>query len=139
MEQFSPVDLHQGLQCGISDSSLGVAVGGDDVGDELTDGQLGRPVGIECVLEEEEDFLSHSTVLMAEGWLDLLKERLRRDGGVHQLAEDDVGLLPHLGPAVPQPVLHGAQHRVQVRLEVRGESVNQKSDNVQTILGNLQL
>ena len=73
------------------------------------------------------------------GGLDLLEQRLRGDGGVHQLAQNYVRLLPDLWPGVSQPVQDRAQDGVQVRLELRCEPVYEKSDNVQTILGNLQL
>ena len=136
--KFPPVDLHQGLQGGVPHCSLGVAVGGDDAGDELADGQLAGTVGVQSVLEQHQDLLPHSTVLVTEGRLDLLEERLRGDGGVHQLAQHDVGLLPHLRPGVAQPVLHGHQDGVQVGLELGGQPVDDESNDVQTVLRHLQ-
>ena len=64
--------------------------------DEFADGQLPRPVGVESVLEQEQHLDPHPTVLVAEGRRDLLEQLLGLDGGVHQLAEHDVGLLPDL-------------------------------------------
>ena len=93
---------------------------------------------VECVLQQHQHLLPHPAVLVTEGRLDLLEERLGRDGGVHQLAQHDVGLLPHLRPGVAQPVLDGAQDGVEVGLELGGQAVDDEPDDVQTILRHLQ-
>ena len=96
-------------------------------------------MGIERVLEQEQHLLPHTTVLVTEGGLNLLEQGLGGDGGVHQLAEHDVRLLPDLWSGVSQPVQHRAQDGVQVGLELGGEPVDEKSNDVQTVLRNLQL
>ena len=42
-------------------------------------------------------------ILMRKMWDELLEELLGGDSGVHQLAQGDVGLLPHTLSCVSQP------------------------------------
>ena len=74
---------------------------------------------------------------MREGRHNLLKERLWRDGGVHELAEDDIGLLSDRLSRVAQPVHDRGEDRVKVGTEVAGQAVDQEPDNVQAVLGDL--
>ena len=45
-------------------------------------------------------------ILMRKMWDELLEELLGGDSGVHQLAQGDVGLLPHTFSCVSQPDIY---------------------------------
>ena len=137
-ELHQPVYLDESLHGGVPHGGLRIAGGYQNVRDEFAHGQLSRPVSVESVLEQEEHLDPHPAVLVAEGRGDLLKQLLRLHRGVHQLAEDDVGLVPNLLPGVPEPVEDAVQDCVEVRLELGRQPVNEESHNIQTILRHLQ-
>ena len=137
-ELDQPVNLDEGLHGRVPHSGLRVAGGGQDVRNEFADGQLARPVSVESVLEQKEHLDAHPAVLVAEGGGDLLEQLLWLHRGVHQLAEDDVGLVPDLLPGVPESVQDAVQNCVEVRLELGRQPVNEESHNIQTILRHLQ-
>ena len=133
-ELHQPVNLDECLHGGVPHGGLRITGGGQDVRDQFADGQLSRPVSVESVLEQEEHLDPHPAVLVTEGGGDLLKQLLGLHRGVHQLAEDDVGLVPDLLPGVPEPVQDAVQDCVEVRLELGRQPVNEESHNIQTIL-----
>ena len=123
------VDLHQGARTCIPHSSLRVTEPGHYTGNELAHTQGLSSVGIERVLQKERELLPHlrhvksvtvklnpdahhkrtkaPTVYLAifvrKMWDELFKKLLGGDSGVHQLAQGNVGLLPHALPRVSQP------------------------------------
>ena len=116
-----------------SNHHLGIAEPGHYTGDELAHTQGLSSVGIQCVLQKERKLLPHLrhnfiwssihvvkikekhnkhhptvylAILMRKMWDELLEELLGGDSGVHQLAQGDVGLLPHTLSCVSQPDIY---------------------------------
>ena len=113
-----PVNLNECLNSSISDSSLRITRGSHYSRNEFAHCQLTSSVSIESVLEQQQNLLPHTAVLVTKARTDLLEELLWGHGRIHQLAEDNVGLLPDLHPGVAQPVQDGGQNGVEVWLEL---------------------